>query len=148
MLNAPAPTPLAVHQLCHPDGGVLQLGVLGASHVITVGNPDLAFSEQISCTRPTNGESLPECAEAPGYRLRSHTSDYGGIEFRRIAHRLRHRCHHESDWLGGTFPGDEAALTAISAHADGPGWHWQTWHLYPAATGRGTIVYTESRWQP
>jgi len=50
-------------------------------------------------------------------------------------------------WLGGTFPGDDAALTALAAEPDGDGWRWQTWHLYPASTG-GTVVYTTSRWRP
>jgi hypothetical protein len=35
-LNAPAPRPLATYILDHPDGGALLLGVLGASHVVTV----------------------------------------------------------------------------------------------------------------
>ncbi|MGB6766393.1 DUF2617 family protein, partial [Mycobacterium sp.] len=53
----------------------------------------------------------------------------------------------ENGWLGGTFPGDDAALTALAAEPDGAGWRWQTWHLYPAPSG-GTIVYTASRWRP
>ena len=53
--------------------------------------------------------------------------------FRRLAHRLRERCARETGWLGGTFPGDDAALTALAAEPDGAGWRWQTWHLYPAA---------------
>ena len=48
---------------------------------------------------------------------------------------------------GGSFPGDEAALTALYAEPDGPGWRWQTWHLYPDRDG-GTVVHTESRWRP
>jgi len=67
--------------------------------------------------------------------------------FRRLAHRLRECCERENGWLGGTFPGDDAALTALAAEPDGAGWRWQTWHLYPAAPG-GTIVYTASRWRP
>ena len=34
-------------------------------------------------------------------------------------------------WLGGSFPGDAAALTAHPAEPDGTGWRWETWHLYP-----------------
>ena len=48
-LNTPAPLPLATCLLDHPDGGVLVLGVLGASHVITVEHANNLFSEQVSC---------------------------------------------------------------------------------------------------
>ncbi|CAM3426823.1 DUF2617 family protein [Mycobacterium frederiksbergense] len=142
-LNAPAPPPLASCTLRHPGGADLTLGVLGASHVITVAD----FSEQVSCTTHDAGSALPDSAKAPGYRLQSETASHDESAFRRIAAGLRHRCEHESGWLGGSFPGDEAALTALCATPEGAGWHWQTWHLYPAARG-GVVVHTESRWQP
>ena len=69
-LNAPAPTPLAVSRLDHPDGGTLILGVLGASHVITVEHPDIKFSEQVSCDLVGQ---LPASTGAPGYDLESRT---------------------------------------------------------------------------
>lgn len=147
-LNAPAPQPLASATLTHPDGADLVLGVLGASHVISVAG----FSEQVSCTEHEVGSALPDSVEAPGYRLRSDTSTHDEPTFRRIAAELRQRCEYDTGWLGGSFPGDEAALTALCATPDGAGWQWQTWHLYPAADGvtpgGGTIVHTESRWQP
>lgn len=147
-LNGAAPAPLAACTLRHPDGADLTLGVLGASHVISVAG----FSEQVSCTEHEAGSALPDSAEAPGYLLRSETTTPDETTFRRFATELRHRCEHETGWLGGSFPGDEAALTALCATPDGAGWHWQTWHLYPAArrvaAGGGTIVHTESRWQP
>ena len=120
-LNAPAPLPLATCRLDHPDGGALVLGVLGASHVVHT--------------------------HAPGYELESRTDLHDESAFRRLAHRLRECCARGDGWLGGTFPGDDAALTALAAEPDGAGWRWQTWHLYPAAPG-GTIVYTASRWRP
>lgn len=146
-LNAPAPEPLAALRLSHPDGGDLLLGVLGASHVITVEHSNSAFSEQISCTARTHGGDLPDQADAPGYHLVAQHDDYAEAEFRDLASQLRTSCAEEPGWLGGAFPGDTAALTAIAAAPEGPGWHWRTWHLYPAANG-GTVVYTESRWQP
>jgi hypothetical protein len=146
-LNAPAPCPLASCRLQHPDGGVLVLGVLGASHVITVEHANSRFSEQVSCTARGYGGKLPERTEAPGYHLESHTDIHDEPAFRRLAQSLRERCARETGWLGGTFPGDDAALTALAAEPDGTGWRWQTWHLYPAAPG-GTIVYTASRWRP
>jgi hypothetical protein len=145
-LNAPAPRPLATYRLSHPDGGALELGVLGASHVVTVEHTSGQFSEQVSCTA-RGGSGLPKRTEAPGYHLESRTDIHDEPTFRRLARRLRERCARENGWLGGTFPGDDAALTALAAQPDGAGWRWQTWHLYPAPSG-GTIVYTASRWRP
>jgi hypothetical protein len=146
-LNTPAPAPLATHRLRHPDGGTLALGILGASHVISVEHATSPFSEEISCTANQRGGALPERADAPGYRLTAHTTDLAEAGFRALAEWLRDQCNAESGWLGGTFPGDDAALTAIAAQPDGAGWQWQTWHLYPGSSG-GTVVHTESRWRP
>jgi hypothetical protein len=146
-LNAPAPAPLATHRIAHPAGGALVLGVLGASHVINVEHATLQFSEQISCAAHRHGDALPDHAEAPGYRMTARTTEQDEADFRRLAEQLRDRCSAETGCLGGTFPGDDAALTAIEASPDGAGWRWQTWHLYPGASG-GTVVHTESRWRP
>jgi Protein of unknown function DUF2617 len=143
-LNAPAPLPLASSELRHPNGSTLTLGVLGASHVITVKHANTRFSEQISCDLAGD---LPEHTHAPGYHLESRTDHHDEETFRWLALELRDRCARENGWLGGSFPGDDAALTALNAEPDGEGWRWQTWHLYPAAPG-GTIVYTSSRWRP
>lgn len=146
-LNAPAPVPLASSTLIHPDGTELVLGVLGASHVVSVGR----FTEQVSCTVLVDSAELPPHAQGPGYQLRSDIVTHDDQSFRRIATDLRTHCERDSGWLGGSFPGDEAALTALCAEPDGPGWRWQTWHLYPDLAGGpsgGTIVHTVSRWQP
>jgi hypothetical protein len=144
-LNAPAPRPLATLELAHPDGGRLVLGVLGASHVITVAHPDSLFSEEISCTARGQGGVLPSTADAAGYHLESHTETHELARFHALATALRQRCAHDEGWLGGTFPGDDAALTALAAEPHGAGWHWRTWHLYPDDR---TVVRTSSRWQP
>jgi hypothetical protein len=149
-LNAPAPRPLATYVLDHPDGGALLLGVLGASHVVRVEHATYRFSEQVSCDARSHGE-LPEHADAPGYRIDSHTHTQKETTFRRLARELRQRCAQETGWLGGSFPGDAAALTALAAEPDGSGWRWRTWHLYPAAPGGpsgGTVVHTASQWHP
>lgn len=143
-INAAAPVPLASYRLAHPTGGALLLGVLGASHVITVEHPGSQFSEQVSCA---GGDDLPARSDAPGYHLESRSAAHDEVAFRALARELRHRCAHEPGWLGGVFPGDEAALTALAAEPDGDGWQWQTWHLYPTGPG-GTVVYTASRWHP
>ncbi|MGV0834945.1 DUF2617 family protein [Mycolicibacterium thermoresistibile] len=146
-LNAPAPRPLATWRLTHPGGGTLLLGVLGASHVVTVEDAETRFCEEVSCAVRDHGEELPPRADAPGYRLESHTVRHDEASFRGLAVDLRDRCAQQPDWLGGAFPGDDAALTALTARPDGPGWHWRTWHLYPSVSG-GTVVYTSSRWRP
>lgn len=150
-LNAPAPRPLASHRLGHPGGGTLVLGVLGASHVVSVEasaqHAPRRFSEQVACDARGHGRALPERADGPGYFLESRTETQDEATFRRLAAHLRERCAWEPDWLGGTFPGDDAALTALAAQPDRTGWRWQTWHLYPAASG-GTVVHTASRWHP
>ena len=122
-LNAPAPAPLATHRLTHPLGGTLVLGVLGASHVISVQDTTSQFSEQVSCAAHQYGGELPERADAPGYRLTARTVEHNEADFRTLAGWLRERCSSESGWLGGTFPGDDAALTAIWADSDDAGWH-------------------------
>ncbi|WP_421840379.1 DUF2617 family protein [Mycobacterium sp.] len=149
-LNAPAPQTLAHHRLEHPAGGALVLGVLGASHVVTVEHVTGSFSEQVSCTAHGHGGDLPNRTDAPGYCLQSQRNTYDEVPFRELAHRLRERCARETRWLGGTFPGDDAALTALAAEPDGAGWHWRTWHLYPLrrCEAGGTVVYTTSHWHP
>jgi hypothetical protein len=150
-LNAPAPQPLATHLLRHPDGGALLLGVLGASHVVSVEHAAHRFSEEVSCNSRQRGCALPEHADELGYRLESRIETYDEAAFRKLAGELRERCAREAGWLGGTFPGDDAALTALAAEPDGTGWRWQTWHLYPAmhpAKSGGTVVHTASRWHP
>lgn len=146
-LNAPPPPPLASYSVAHPDGGVLRLGVLGASHVVTVEHAARRFSEEVSCTARGHGVALPAHADAPGYRIESRSATHDEATFRHLAGELRDRCSTAMGWLGGTFPGDDAALTVLAAEADGAGWRWQTWHLYPAGPG-GTVVHTASRWQP
>ena len=146
-LNAPPPPPLASCRLTHPDGGALILGVLGASHVITVEHREMVFSEEISCTARSHGNALPDRTEAAGYRIRTETVTHPEPAFRALAEELREHCRHDDGWLGGAFPGDDAALTALAAESDGTGWHWRTWHLYPTRPG-GTVVHTRTWWRP
>src|SRR6201993_1588311 len=143
-LNAPAPPPLATCRLDHPRGGTLVLGVLGASHVITVEHAKGSFSEQVSCHL---GGELPEHTDAPGYRLESRTDRHDEPAFRRLAQRLRERCARETGWLGGTFPGGAAAPPVPPAEPAAAGGRWQPGPLSPAASG-GPVVYTASRWHP
>lgn len=146
-LNAPAPAPLTSIRLPHPSAGALVLGVLGASHVVTVEHPEAPFSEEVSCSAHQHGRALPGRHDAPGYHFDSETTVCDAARFDALAARLRQRCVADPHTLGGRFPGDDAALTVLQAQPDGPGWRWHTWHLYPGADG-GTAVYTTSRWRP
>jgi hypothetical protein len=149
-LNAPAPQALATCLLEHPGGGALRLGVLGASHVVAVEHDAHRFSEEVSCSARSHAGRLPEHADAPGYHIESRTDTHHEATFRQLARELRERCASETGWLGGTFPGDDAALTVLAAEPDGTGWRWQTWHLYPHSPlgSGGTVVHTASRWRP
>ena len=92
-----------------------------------------------------------ERADAPGYRLESRTETHDETTLPPArARTARTTARRQPGWLGGAFPGDDAALTALAAEPDGPGWRWQTWHLYPAhsAGSGGTVVHTASRWRP
>ncbi|BBZ61502.1 DUF2617 family protein [Mycolicibacterium monacense] len=149
-LNAPAPVPLAGIRLSHRRGGALVLGVLGASHVVTIEHPAGGFSEEVSCSAHAYGRTLPGRFEGPGYRFESETTVCAATEFETLAQRLHERCLTDRNSLGGRFPGDDAALTVLQARPDGPGWWWQTWHLYPGGprVPGGTAVHTTSRWHP
>lgn len=149
-LNAPAPVPLAHIRLPHRRGGALVLGVLGASHVVTVEHPAGRFSEEVSCSAHVYGRTLPDRFEGPGYRFESETTVCAATDFDALAQRLHERCLADRNSLGGRFPGDDAALTVLQARPDGPGWWWQTWHLYPGGprVPGGTAVHTTSRWHP
>ncbi|BBX74054.1 DUF2617 family protein [Mycobacterium shinjukuense] len=149
-LNAPAPRPLATCRLDHPQGGSLLLGVLGASHVVAVDHRGRRFTELVSCSARDHGGGLPAHTRAPGYRLESRVDTHDEATFRLLAQHLRTRCTTDTGWLGGVFPGDDAAMTALAGHPDGSGWQWQTWHLYPRhpSGSGGTVVHTTSRWRP
>jgi hypothetical protein len=149
LLDAPAPAPLA--QLTLDDGreGVLVLGVLGASHVVTARSGGHRLTEQVSCDAlAAGGQELPEHAEAGAYTMTSTVTAPPQAEFDATAERLRARAERDAHWLCATFPGGAGALTALTAAAlPTGGWTWETWHLYPGAE-RSVIVTTRSRWTP
>ncbi|GAB3346764.1 DUF2617 family protein [Modestobacter lapidis] len=149
LLDAPAPEPLAELVLRDGRGGVLVLGVLGASHVVTATTPGHRLTEQVSCDAvAAGGQRLPASARSGGYEMSATITSLPAADLDASAARLRARARSGADWLCGTFPGASSALTALTA---GPlpsgGWTWSTWHLYPGPQ-TGDLVATTSRWSP
>lgn len=151
LLDAAAPPALAELRLSDRDGGELVLGVLSASHVVTATRPGRRVSEQVSCDAlAAGGARLPERWEDGGYRLASAVRTVPAEELAALAARLRERAA-GPDWVCGTFPGAQGALTALTGRAVPGGWAWQTWHLYPGpqdGAPAGAVVETTSTWRP
>lgn len=148
LLDAPAPRPLVELVRERPGAAPIRLGVLGASHVVVIG--DGLFTEQVSCeTLAAGGQPLPAAADRGRYTFQSSTRIYHVETFRRMAGLIREKSVADPEsHLCGVFPTDEAALTALTVEPIGAdGWAWLSRHLYPDETG-GTIVKTESRWFP
>jgi hypothetical protein len=146
VLGAAAPDPLVA-----VDVGAVRLGVLGASHVVTVRHDDQTFTEQVSCDAVgLGGQVLPDSVEDAGYRFTSTTRSVPAAEFDAEAARLRELSAQSERWLCGQFPGDRGALTVLArldAESGGETYRWLSWHLYPSSDG-GTVVATESWWSP
>lgn len=149
LLDAPAPVPLAELTLDDQRGGLLLLGVLGASHAVTARCPGYLLTEQVSCDAvAAGGRPLPRTVTSGAYRMSSRTRAVSRSELEATAARLGAVACADDAWLCGTFPGASGALTALRGGALGVGgWRWETWHLYPGA-GEGVIVTTRSRWTP
>jgi hypothetical protein len=145
LLDAPAPPALA-ELVLRSAAGELVLGVLGASHAVTATTGGARLTEQVSCDAvAAGGRPLPRSAEAGGYRMTSQSATVPVAELAATAARLRARAADDPAWLCGTFPGDAAALTALTGAPLDGGWTWRTWHLYPGPE-EGVIVTTRSRW--
>lgn len=149
VLQAPAPAALAEISLPDGRGGLLTLGVLGASHVVTAAAGAHRLTEQVSCDAiAAGGEELPRRARLDSYELVSATIPTTRADLDRTAARLRARAGRNDSWLCGAFPGTDSAITALVASPlPSGGWTWKTWHLYPHLE-RNVIVTTKSRWSP
>ncbi|MGH4001669.1 MAG: DUF2617 family protein, partial [Pseudonocardiaceae bacterium] len=147
LLHAPAPSALAEATLHDGRGGMLTLGVLGASHVVTAMLPGHHLTEEVSCDAvDAGGQELPQRAQLGGYRLVTVTRKVPRAELEEVAARLRGLAERSDSWLCGTFPGAGGAMTAMTAGVLRPnGWTWESWHLYPGDKG-GSIVTTRSKW--
>lgn len=155
VLDAPAPAALAETSLHDGTGGGLTLGVIGASHVVTASVGGRRLTEEVSCDAVTAGGSpLPSHVDRDGYELVSECTEMSRAALDELAVELRRRAATDEAFLCATFPGADAAVTALTAApGDGSGWTWQSWHLYPDEgkgpdRGKGTVVTTRSRWNP
>jgi hypothetical protein len=147
VVGAAAPTPLAEIAVGSADRNI-RLGVLGASHVVTVTNGDRHLTEQVSCDAvAAGGSKLPLVLEGDGYRFRSHTQVLLPEQFAAQANDLRERSAQSPHWICAEFPGGAGAITVLAAgEHEGPCYRWLSWHLYPDLKGGGTVVATESWW--
>lgn len=148
LLDAPVPPVLAELALDH-GGQRLVLGVLGASHAVTATAGADRLTEQVSCDAvAAGGRPLPRSARAGGYRMTSQSTTVPAADLAATAADLRARAAADGSWICGAFPGDGAALTALTGSpVPTGGWNWRTWHLYPGPE-EGVIVTTRSRWTP
>jgi hypothetical protein len=148
LLDAPPPPTLA-ELVLRGGSGELVLGVLGASHAVVATAGDARLTEQVSCDAvAAGGRPLPPTTRSGAYHLTSRHTPAGPAALAATAAGLRARAAADPDWLCGAFPGDDAALTALTGTAlPGGGWTWRTWHLYPDPE-EGVIVTTRSRWTP
>lgn len=149
LLDAPAPAALAELRLEDGDGGMLVLGLLGASHVVTASRPGHQLTEQVSCDAVAGGgRRLPREHAAAGYTMASSTQLLPAARLHALATQLRQRAEASEQWVCGSFPGDDDALTALTGDVlPAGGWTWQTWHLYPGSHA-GAVVTTQTQWQP
>ncbi|MDQ4010632.1 MAG: DUF2617 family protein [Actinomycetota bacterium] len=149
LLHAPAPAALAEITLRDGRGGLLILGVLGASHVVTAMLPGHRLTEQVSCDAvDAGGQELPQRAQLGGYQLVTVTREVPRAALEETAARLRRLAENSDSWLCGTFPGAGSAMTAMTANSlPSGGWTWESWHLYPGVE-RSSIVTTRSNWTP
>jgi hypothetical protein len=148
LLDAPAPPALASLLLRGAHGGELELGVLGASHVVRASAGGRSTTEQVSCDAvAAGGDPLPPTAGRPGYAFTATVEHLPAAELDRRAVQLRAWAAAADDRLCAGFPGHDAALTAVTGAATATGWTWTTWHLYPGAP-TGQLVTTTSDWRP
>lgn len=148
----------------------VELGVLGASHQVTVTLPEdhrargrVLVRETLACLSADDRRSAAADSDAgtgagtagPLPPRRRSTLATGTID-------VTHTVHVPTDLSGDVeaalasasamrvscaagFPGDPDALTILGCDADGSALVWRTWHCYPQA---GEIVETRSRFVP
>ena len=143
-LTAAQREPLAAAD--HTIGALtFSIRLLGASHQIVITDDAHELCETVACL-PDITTALPDSFQADGYVFSSRViecnSDAMADLLEQIESEVEGHARAGLPALLGRFPGNELAVTAVTADTDDDALIWRTWHTYPQA---GEVVVTSSR---
>ena len=143
-LTAAQREPLAAAD--HTIGALtFSIRLLGASHQIVITDDAHELCETVACL-PDITTALPDSFQADGYVFSSRviecSSDAMADLLEQIESEVEGHARAGLPALLGRFPGNELAVTAVTADIDDAALVWRTWHTYPQA---GEVVVTSSR---
>lgn len=143
-LTAAQREPLAAAD--HTIGALtFSIRLLGASHQIVITDDAHELCETVACL-PDITTALPDSFQADGYVFSSRviecSSDAMADLLEQIESEVEVHARAGLPALLGRFPGNELAVTAVTADIDDDALIWRTWHTYPQA---GEVVVTSSR---
>ncbi|WP_431816186.1 DUF2617 family protein [Gordonia jacobaea] len=143
-LTAAQREPLAAAD--HTIGALtFSIRLLGASHQIVITDDAHELCETVACL-PDITTALPDSFQADGYVFSSRviecSSDAMADLLQQIESEVEGHARAGLPALLGRFPGNELAVTAVTADIDDDALIWRTWHTYPQA---GEVVVTSSR---
>lgn len=143
-LTAAQREPLAAAD--HTIGALtFSIRLLGASHQIVITDDAHELCETVACL-PDITTALPDSFQADGYVFSSRviecSSDAMADLLEQIESEVEGHARAGLPALLGRFPGNELAVTAVTADIDDDALIWRTWHTYPQA---GEVVVTSSR---
>ncbi|MDO4686708.1 MAG: DUF2617 family protein [Corynebacterium sp.] len=134
-IDGPLPDVLAERTVEGPTS-TLSLGVIGASHVVSISADSLMFREEMSCNAPA---PLPESKCTPHYDFSSTIEVLSPDQLAQRAAAI------PTDWLIARFPGTSPFhITALHGWWESQAWHWHTLHFYPE---EHTVVTSRSRYE-
>ena len=142
--TAPQREPLATAD--HTIGSLtFSIRLLGASHQIVVTDDAHELCETVACL-PDITTALPDSFQADGYVFSSRVIECSSDAMAEMVEQIESEVDgHARDGLPallGRFPGNELAVTAVTADIYDDALVWRTWHTYPQA---GEVVVTSSR---
>lgn len=143
-LTAAQREPLAAAD--HTIGALtFSIRLLGASHQIVITDDAHELCETVACL-PDITTALPDSFQADGYVFSSRviecSSDAMADLLEQIESEVEGHARAGLPALLGRFPGNDLAVTAVTADIDDDALIWRTWHTYPQA---GEVVVTSSR---
>ena len=143
-LTASQREPLAAAD--HTIGSLsFSIRLLGASHQIVVSDDAHELCETVACL-PDITTALPDSFQADGYVFSSRVIECSSDAMAEMVEQIESEVDgHARDGLPallGRFPGNELAVTAVTADIYDDALVWRTWHTYPQA---GEVVVTSSR---